>query len=368
MDLMKLNCLPLHRPQPDAAEFVGIVMGERQSARVPLVEYLVDETVLRPVVTRLLGREWAPLSRERVAVQGFCDNFIAFWHRLGYDCVRFESGFDFGWPELIAADTAQGVHRNRAWADEHKGAIRSWDDFERYPWPTIEQADFSIHEYLDAHLPDGMGLLTCHGGGVFEHVSRLFSLEGLCLALYEAPDLVEAVTARVGELLLAYYGRLAQLKNLSALFQGDDMGFKTQTLIGPDHLRQYFLPWHKRFAELAHGRGVPYFLHSCGNLLAIMDDLIDDVGIDAKHSYEDAIIPVEQFQARYRDRIGILGGVDINILTQATPDGVRARTRHLIETCGRRGRYAVGSGNSIPSYIPVDNYLAMVDEAAAFAR
>lgn len=45
------------------------------------------------------------------------------------------------------------------------------------------------------------------------------------------------------------------------------------------------------------------------------------------------------------------------------PQEVRQHTRFLAETCGRRGRYAVGSGNSIPSYVPVDNYLSMVDEA-----
>lgn len=359
---MRLNHLPVRNPRPNSRQFLDIVSGRRSGMRVPLVEYIVDEAVLQPVVTNLLGREWAPFpeSKER-----FWDNFIAFWHRLGYDCVRFETGFSFGFEELFAPDTAK-TGRQRAWADEHGGVIRSWEDFERYRWPRAEDADFSVHEYIDAHLPDGMGLLTCHGGGVFEHVSRLFSLEGLCLALCEAPDLVEAVTNRVGEALLAYYGRLAELKNLTALFQGDDMGFRTQTLVAPDDLRRYFLPWHRRFAELAHARGVPYFLHSCGNLSAIMDDLIEDVGIDAKHSFEDAIIPVEDFHARYGSRIGVLGGVDINILAQGGPDAVRARTQELMRTCGAKGRYAVGSGNSIPSYIPVDNYLAMVDEAVGF--
>ncbi len=38
-------------------------------------------------------------------------------------------------------------------------------------------------------------------------------------------------------------------------------------------------------------------------------------------------------------------------------------TCRLMERCGRRGRYAIGSGNSIPSYVPLENYLAMVDEA-----
>jgi uroporphyrinogen decarboxylase len=94
-----------------------------------------------------------------------------------------------------------------------------------------------------------------------------------------------------------------------------------------------------------------------------MDDLIEDVKIDGKHSYEDAIIPVEEFQARYGDRIAVLGGVDINLLSAGSEADIRTRVRTLVETCGQRGRYALGSGNSIPSYVPVENYLAMVDEA-----
>ena len=55
------------------------------------------------------------------------------------------------------------------------------------------------------------------------------------------------------------------------------------------------------------------------------------------------------------------GGLAVDNST--TPEEVRKKTRSLIETCGKRGRYAVGSGNSVPSYVPVENYLAMIDEA-----
>jgi uroporphyrinogen decarboxylase len=94
-----------------------------------------------------------------------------------------------------------------------------------------------------------------------------------------------------------------------------------------------------------------------------MPDLIETVGIDGKHSFEDAIIPVAEFHARYGDRIAVLGGIDVDILARGTPDDVRARVRQTIAACAPRGRYAVGSGNSIPSYVPVENYLAMLDEA-----
>jgi uroporphyrinogen decarboxylase len=337
-------------------------MGRVCDVAVPLVEYLVDDVVRRPIVTDLMGRAWVA-GGDRTAQSAYLDNFIAFWYHMGYDFVRFEQGLGFEVRRILTADTAAASDRQRAWLDEHQGAIQNWDDFERYPWPSLRDMDFFPFEYIDAHLPEGMGLISCHAGGMFEHLSQIMSLEGLCLALYDEPGLVEAVAARVGKLLSAFYRHLLDLEHVVAIFQGDDMGFRTATLVAPDVLRDHVLPWHKRFSALAHAHAVPYFLHSCGNIEAIMEDLIEDVGIDGKHSFEDAILPVEQFQARYGERIAVLGGLDLNILAGGSPEQVREKTRLLVETCGARGRYAIGSGNSVPSYVPVENYLAMVDEA-----
>ena len=361
-----LRCVPLRDPEPDAARFIDLLMGRVEGYKVPLVEYLVDEVVMRPIVTELLGRTWRD-GGDRASQRAYLDNFIAFWYRMGYDFVRYERGLGFDIRQVLAPDTAAGSGKQRAWLDEHHGSIQSWEDFERYPWPAVGDMDFFAFEYIDAHLPEGMGLMTCHAGGMFEHLSQIMSVEGLCLALYDQPDLVQAVSDRVGALMVDFYRHLLELENVIAIFQGDDMGFRTGTLVAPSALRQHVLPWHKRFAEMAHARGVPYFLHSCGNIEAIMEDLIGDVGIDGKHSYEEAILPAQDFQARYGDRIAVLGGLDVDILAASPPEAVRRKTRFLIETCGERGRYAVGSGNSVPSYIPVANYLAMVDEANANA-
>jgi uroporphyrinogen decarboxylase len=208
-----------------------------------------------------------------------------------------------------------------------------------------------------------MGLLTCHAGGIFEHLSWIMSLEGLGFALIDNPELVRAVSDRIGGLLADFYRHLLDLDRVAAIFAGDDMGFRTATLISPADLRKYCLPWQARFAAMTHQKGIPYYLHSCGNIMAVMEDLVERVGIDGKHSFEDAILPVEEFQVRYGGRIAVLGGLDVHILAYSTADEVRKKTRNLIEACGKRGRYAIGSGNSIPSYVPVENYLAMVDEA-----
>jgi len=114
---------------------------------------------------------------------------------------------------------------------------------------------------------------------------------------------------------------------------------------------------------MTHEAGLPYILHSCGNVAAIMEDLIDGVAIDAKHSFEDAIMPAGQFKRRYGDRIGTLGGVDVDVLARQDPPTIRSYVRKLIDECAPGGRFAVGSGNSIPDYIPPENYLTMMDEA-----
>jgi uroporphyrinogen decarboxylase len=354
--------LPVVSPAPDASGCIDILMGRKPGPRPPLVEYLVDASVQRPILSELLGRTWADFGPDRASQAAYLDNQIELWRRLGYDFVRFETGFAFAEP-LLQADDATTATGRRGWADEHGGTIRGRDDYERFAWPRFEAFDFFPYEHLASRLPEGMGLMACHAGGVFEHLSWLLSLEGLAFALADDRDLVRAVVDKIGGLMLRFYEHLLDLPGLIAIFPGDDMGFKTGPLVSPADLREFVLPWHARFAALAHAKDRPYFLHSCGNLAAILPDLIDTVGIDGKHSFEDIILPAEEFQARWGGRTATLGGLDLNILAGGTEDDVRRRTRALIETCAPRGRYAVGSGNSIPSYVPVRNYLAMLDEA-----
>jgi uroporphyrinogen decarboxylase len=358
-----LRKLPLKNPNPNAIECVEILMGRVSGKRTPLIEYIIDDVVMKPIQTDLFGNVWVDLERNRQTESKYLDNMIDFWYHMGYDCIRFERNMGFVKNRISIDDTALGSSKERAWADEHQGLIQSWDDFEQYPWPSIENVDFFPYEYINDHLPEGMGIFSSHGGGIFEHLTDLFSVEGLCFAIFDNHDLVKAVVDNIGSCMDKFYKQLLDLDKLYAIFPGDDMGFHSNTLISPDLLRELIFPWHRHFADLAHSKGKPYFLHSCGNLKMIYDDLIDQVGIDGKHSFEDSILPVSDFQQRYGDRVASLGGLDIHFLSTSTPEQIRERTHWLIDTCGSRGRYGIGSGNSIPSYIPVDNYLSMVDEA-----
>ena len=112
--------------------------------------------------------------------------------------------------------------------------------------------------------------------------------------------------------------------------------------------------------DLIKGARRPFLWHSCGNIFSVMDDVIA-LGINAKHSNEDAIAPFDRWIELYGDRIGLLGGIDIDVICRADVEDVMKRVKEAGARYRETARgYALGSGNSIPDYVPVDGYLAMI--------
>lgn len=292
---------------------------------------------------------------------------IALYRFLGYDMIRAPlGGASYTWQHKKTTDTAPlAKTAGRGFRDDAHGLIASWADFERYPWPDPATFDTRILEWYAANLPDDMCLGgSCHP--IFEYACMLMGYQRLCFALYDQPDLVDAVIERVASIHLAAAGIYLQCERVKVLFDGDDMGHRTGTLVSPQVLLQKILPWHRRLAALAHEHGALYLLHSCGNIEAIMPALIDDVGIDGRHSFEDAIEPVTEAKRRWGQRIALIGGVDVDLLARGTPEDVRRRVRATLDACLPGGGYCLGSGNSIANYIPVDNFLAMLDEGRRY--
>jgi len=359
--------------KPDRKGFRELILRKRIPSRVHFVELHIDTEVIRYFTEKEFDQKWIEpsLTKDRKSREVAIKNYIECWYRLGYDCLRFTSDFRFSGSlpftskRRLAEDTALLSKEKRGWVEERKGIITSWQDFERYSWPSLSKLDLWPYEFTSQNLPQGMGIFASFSPGIFEILSNeLFGLETLSYLLYDKPDLVRATADRVGELIYGAYKKVIGLDNLVGFFQGEDMGFKTATLISPDALKKYILPWHKRFAQLAHDNGLLYILHSCGYIESIMEDLIEDVKIDAKHSFEDAIMPVAEFKRRYGDRISVLGGVDVNKLCQLKEKELRQYIREIIDECMPGGGYALGSGNSITNYIPIENYLIMLEEGA----
>jgi uroporphyrinogen decarboxylase len=288
---------------------------------------------------------------------------------LGYDFVRCSlDGWEMPLKRTAIADTADLQRRTgRSYMEEHEGPITNWKEFEAYPWPDLDSASTRSLEWYEANLPQDMCIIGSGGFAHFvEYLTWLMGYETLCYSLYDQRELVAAISQRLIDLYRKFLERLLEFDRVKLIWGSDDMGFRSGTLINPDDLREFVLPGHKLMAQMSHAAGRPYLLHSCGNLGAIMEDLIEDVGIDAKHSFEDTIESVVSAKAQYGDRIAVLGGIDMDFLCWASEAQVRQRVRDTLERCIPGGGYCLGTGNSVANYLPLDNYLAMLDEGRKF--
>jgi uroporphyrinogen decarboxylase len=137
----------------------------------------------------------------------------------------------------------------------------------------------------------------------------------------------------------------------------DDMAFKTAPLFSPQVFREVIQPRYRRVAPKI---AIPWVVHSDGNLLPILDDLLS-LGIAGLHPIEKGAMDIRAMKRDYGDRLCLLGNVDLNILGMGTPAEVEREVRGLIQDVAPGGGYILTSGNSLASYVRPENVLVMVD-------
>jgi len=354
---------------PDWQGFLKCLRREGTPERAHFIELIIDGEVQHAICQRFRVLEGLDTGdpffkyKAQIAVQSF----------LGYDYVVVPGSvgetLDDGLAHntLVTEDTAD-LQRNggRSFVNEHRGPITNWQEFEAYPWPAPASFNPRALEWFQKNLPCNMCMIGGLVGSIYENISWLLGYETLCIALYEQRDLVTAISQKLVELYRRELEVILQFDRVKVVWGSDDLGFKTGTLISPKDLRELVLPGHKLLARMAHDAGRPYILHSCGKLARIQEDLIEDVKIDGKHSFEDTIEDVCEDKRQFGNRLSLLGGIDVDFLCRASQAEIRQRVRHTLECCLPGGGYFLGTGNTVANYIPIDNYLAMLDEGRKF--
>lgn len=345
-------------PDPDYGRIDKVLRRSGKPDRAPLFELFsnIQNDVLQQVYLPDERIEKLFMSMD-ARDEGYKDH-IRYMYTLGYDYINMMAdNFAFPMKEMKHTQTKEG---DRAYVNSESVTLMNWQDFGSYRWPVMADVDYSRFERAPSFLPDGMKIIAWESG-VLENVMWLLGYEGISYWLADDEQLVARTFEAVGSRMVEYYDAVASFDCVGAIGMGEDMGFNTATMLSPETYRKYLFPYHRQIAENAHRHGKPAFLHSCGNLKEIMGDVIR-CGWDAKHSFEDAIEPVWEAQQKYGNNLAMLGGFDLDKLTRMNEDEVRQHARFLIDTCGSSGGWAMGTGNSVPQYIPVGNFLAMVEE------
>ncbi|MGI5899167.1 MAG: uroporphyrinogen decarboxylase family protein [Christensenellales bacterium] len=340
------------KQEPDGKNILRILRGEKPT-RSTLFEFFLNVPLYEQATADISYPENTPYLRQHKMTDTF--------YRLGYDYINMY-GNDMKFPLGAKPDS-----NARTTSLNSQVMITDRKSFREYPWPDpyafpTDRIDI-IRDYLH---PDMLMSIYCPGG-VEENLIDIVGYDNLCYMLADDPDLVKEIADEIGSRLLAYYQICAKHPGADMFIVNDDWGYDKQTLLSPSDLRHYIIPWHKKFVQTIHSHGKPAVLHSCGNLAQVMDDIIDDIGYDGKHSYEDKILPVEEAYELYHGRIAVMGGLDVDYVIRNDPGNVYARACAMLERTKDRGGYALGTGNSVPEYVPTENYLSMIS-AAIFNR
>ncbi|MEW6755230.1 MAG: uroporphyrinogen decarboxylase family protein, partial [Candidatus Latescibacterota bacterium] len=178
-------------------------------------------------------------------------------------------------------------------------------------------------------------------------------LEAFSLALFEDPGFVEEVLDRYCDWTASVARRVCSL-GFDVFVSTDDMAFKTAPFFSPQVFRQLVLPRYRRVAEHIT---LPWVVHTDGNILPFLDDLLE-LGIAGLHPIEKGAMDIRWMKQRYGRRLCLLGNVDLNLLGMGTPAQVEQEVRDLIRDVGPGGGYIVTSGNSLAGYLKPENVLA----------
>ncbi len=130
-------------------------------------------------------------------------------------------------------------------------------------------------------------------------------------------------------------------------------------MVSPEVLRRYIFPVYRRLNRMCHEEGVLTLFHSDGNVERVIDDIID-AGFDAFNPIEPVAMDIRALKKRVAGRLALVGNVDLSYtLTRGTPEEVETEVRGLIRDLAPGGGYGLASANSVPEYVPWNNFVAM---------
>ncbi|MDR2618476.1 MAG: hypothetical protein LBC62_06370 [Treponema sp.] len=336
---------------PDYRNVVNAAKNQK-SARIPLYEHIISPLIME----KIQGKRFAALMDG-----GFSDKLEFFRHYnqffpdMGYDTVSFECTAG----TVMPGSGSLGGHK--------EGVIKTRRDFDEYPWDAIPNLYFERYRDLfrafGETMPEGMRGIGGVGNGVFECVQDITGFQNLCYIKADDEDLYRELFVKVGDMLTAIWDRfLGEFGDLFCVCRfGDDLGFKSNTLLSAGDIRELVIPQYRRVISLVHQSGKPFLLHSCGCIFDVMEDLIG-AGIDAKHSNEDVISPYSRWIDQYGSRIGNFGGLDTDVLCDSNLVDLVSYTTEVYRLLEAKGRgAAIGSGNSIPDYVSPERYCLMLE-------
>lgn len=271
-----------------------------------------------------------------------------FFEDVGNNCVR--DVFGVIWDRSIDRDI--GIVRNQVLPEP---TLRGY----RFPDPCDERFFADIESSI-ARRPDCFRVYQL-GFSLYERAWTLRGLEQLLADFIENPAFVEDLLHAICEYNLRQL-EAALGYDLDAVYFGDDWGQQHGLQMGIDTWRRFIKPVLRRMYGFVRQRGKYVFIHSCGDVDELFDDLVE-LGVNCFNPFQPEVMDVAALMKKYRGRLAFHGGLSTQkTLPRGTPEDVRRETRWLIDL-GREGGYILAPAHAVEGDVPLENMLAFIGAA-----
>ncbi|RKX77204.1 MAG: hypothetical protein DRP87_09790 [Spirochaetes bacterium] len=243
-------------------------------------------------------------------------------------------------------------------------SIKSRQDWEKIVLPDpredwrIEQIRLAVKEAHRGEKDDIALIAGIRSAFAVMYISM--GLEALSMALYEDPELVMEMSDRLCCFWTESAIRCSEL-GVDAVYIANDMGLNNSTIISPDSLRKFFLSQFKKQVQEIKETGVKVILHSCGNINAIMDDIVFS-GVDAYNNIQViAGMNIAEIKRKYGNKLTLIGNVDCtNIMTSPDPNIIEKAVMDTIRIASPGGGHILATDHSFHQGIPLENVDAFI--------
>ncbi len=236
----------------------------------------------------------------------------------------------------------------------------AWQDAKARMTPSRDRIDWNALKTLyPAWRADGRWIEAGFWFGFDVTHSWMSGTETILIAMMEEPEWVSDMFNTYLDMCIAHFEMIWDAGyHFDSIKWPDDMGYKNTTFFSPELYRKLLKPVHKRAVDWAHSKGIYAHLHSCGDIMTLVDDLVD-IGIDALNPLEvKAGMKPLALKETYGDKLVLHGG--INAVLWDDKDAILAEIDRTVPTLKQNGGYIFSSDHSIPNSVSLENFKAII--------
>jgi len=233
-------------------------------------------------------------------------------------------------------------------------------DFSNFTWPKADKNE--IKSCTEKAINNGRDTFKMikFGHLLFERAWSLRNMEELLVDFYEEEDFVHELFSKITDYNLVIINEALQYP-IDGFYLGDDYGQQRGLIMGPPLWRKFIKPYLGRTFAPIKAKGLPVILHSCGNNLDILDDLVE-IGLDCYNTVQPEIYDLKELKKRFGGHLAFYGAISTQqFLPFAQPEEVKAKISETISILGANGGYICAPTHQVPEDVPPENIMAMIE-------